>query len=121
MKKKLTIAGVILLVIAVGIAAITLPPTWSKRSFEGIVQETAIQPDGEVRLIVRRTTEVYADPMNSLGISGDTALVGIDGKTISIEDIQPGYTVVVSLKYSFVEEPPFYYPTVYEIKVVGAD
>lgn len=119
MKKKLIIVGIVLLVITAIIAAITLPPTFSKRSFEGIVQETVTQQDGEVRLIVQRTTEVYADPFNSLHISKDTALLGIDGKTISIEDIAHGTIVEVTLKDSFVEERPFYYPTVYTIKVIS--
>ena len=42
---------------------------WSKLSFEAIVQEVVTQPDGETRLIVERTTEVYGNPLNSLSIS----------------------------------------------------
>jgi len=40
----------------------------------------------------------------------------MDGKTLSIEDLQPGTKVKVILKDSFTEETPIYYPIVYEIK-----
>ncbi len=43
----------------------------------------------------------------------------MDGKEIEIEDLQPGNAIEVILKDSFVEETPFYYPTVYEIKVIN--
>lgn len=118
MKKKLIIAGIILLIIIVVIGAIVLPPTWSKRSFEAIIQETVLRPDGETSLIVQRTTKIYGDPKNALHISEDTKLIGIDGEVISVQDMQPGYSVQVSLKDTFDEETPFYYPTVYEIKVI---
>lgn len=121
MKKKLIIAGIIILAVLIEIAVIVLPPTWSKRSFEAVVEETTTQPNGEIRLIVKRTTEIYADPLNALHISDDTKLIGEGGEAISIEDIQPGYSIKVTLADSFVEESPFYYPTVYEIKVIEAD
>lgn len=57
--------------------------------------------------------------MNSLGISESTALVDASGNPISIEAIQPGDTVKVTLKNAFNEETPFYYPTVYEIKALN--
>lgn len=119
-KKKWIVAGVTLLVIVVAVVAITLPPTWSNSSFEAIVQEIVTTPDGEARLIVQRTTRIFGAPMNSLHISENTKLFGADGKAISIGDIQPQFKVKVSLKDSFVEETPFYYPTVYEVRVLDA-
>ncbi len=118
-RKKLFIILSVLLVIAITVVvAITQLPKWSRLSFEAVVQETVIQPDGEVRLIVKRTTEVYSDPLNSLHIDENTALIGNDSETISMEELQPGYSIKVTLKDSFIEESPFYYPTVYEIKVI---
>lgn len=119
-KKKWIVAGVTLLVIVVAVVAITLPPTWSNSSFEAIVQEIVTTSDGEARLIVQRTTKIFGAPMNSLHISENTKLFGADGKAISIGDIQPQFKVKVSLKDSFVEETPFYYPTVYEVRVLDA-
>ena len=119
-KKKLMIAVMTILVIVVAVlVVVTQSPKWSRKSFEAVIQETIIQPDGEIRLIVERTTEIYSNPLNSLHISEETELVGMDGKEIEIEDLQPGNTVEVILKDSFVEETPFYYPTVYEIKVIN--
>lgn len=119
-KKKLMIIGVIsvLVVAIVGIIAATQSPKMSERSFDAIVQETITQPDGEVRLIVERTTEIYGDSINSLGISKDTKLLDADGNEISINDFHQGNTVTVKLKDAFTEETPFYYPTVYEIKLI---
>ena len=58
-RKRLIIIGTVLAVIAiVAMLAITQSPKWSQLSFEAIVQETITQPDGEVRLIVERTTEI---------------------------------------------------------------
>lgn len=108
------------MVIVVAVAAVTLPPTWSNSSFEAIVQEIVTTPDGEARLIVQRTTRIFGAPMNSLHISENTKLFGADGKAISIGEIQSQFKVKVSLKDSFVEETPFYYPTVYEVRVLDA-
>ena len=115
-KKYITIA---VAVVAIIIAAIMIiqPYNWSKKSFEAIVQETVTQADGEIRLIVERTTEIYSSPMNSLGISEDTKLLNANGAEISINDIQQGDTISVTLKDSFTEETPIYYPIVYEIKL----
>lgn len=119
-RKRLIIIGIALAVIAIVVVlAITQSPKWSQISYDAIVQETITQPDGEVRLIVERTTEIYDSPMNSLGISESTALVDANENPISIEDIQPGDVVKVALKNAFNEEKPFYYPTVYEIKLIG--
>ena len=74
--------------------------------------------DGEIRLIVERTTEIYGNPLNSLHIGEETELLDIDGNKISVEDLQPGIKVKVTLKDSFTEETPFYYPIVYEIKTI---
>lgn len=119
-RKRLIIIGATLVIIAiVAVLAITQSPKWSQISYEAIVQETITRSDGEVRLIVERTTEIYDSPLNSLGISDNTALVDVNGNSISIEDIQPGDAVKVTLKDAFNEEKPFYYPTVYEIVLTG--
>lgn len=121
-KKRLMIVGIMAaLVIVIGAMAINQSPRWSEKSFEAIVQETVMQPDGEIRLIVERTTEIYGNPVNSLGISEDTKLPGKNGKELSINDFQQGNAVTVTLKDAFTEETPYYYPTVYEIKIIDAD
>lgn len=121
-KKKLIIVGIMAaLVIVIGAMAMNQSPRWSEKSFEAIVQETVMQPDGEIRLIVERTTEIYGNPVNSLGISEDTKLLGKNGKELSINDFQQGNAVTVTLKDAFTEETPYYYPTVYEIKIIDAD
>ena len=118
MKKKIYFVGIgVLLVVAV-IVLLTSIPKWSEKSFEAIVQETVTMPDGETRLIVERTTEIYGNPLNSLHIGEETKLLDTDGKTISVEDLQYGIKVKVTLKDAFTEETPFYYPTVYEIEVL---
>ena len=102
MKKKKSIIIVIVAVVIVAAAImITTPFKWSEKSFEAIVQEIVTQPDGEIRLIVERTTEIYGEPLNSLGISKDTKLLDEDEIPISIEDFQIGVTVEVTLKDSF--------------------
>ena len=117
-KKKIYFVGIgVLLVVAV-IALFASIPKWSEKSFEAIVQETVTMPDGETRLIVERTTEIYGNPLNSLHIGEKTKLFDTDGNIISVEDLQPGIKVKVTLKDAFTEETPFYYPTVYEIEVL---
>lgn len=118
-KKIIIIGGIVLVVVVAAIAMFTQSPKWSQRAFEAVVKETVTQTDGEVRLIVERTTEIYGDPINSLGISKDTKLLGTDGKDISVNDIQPGSSVKVTVKDAFTEETPFYYPVVYEIKLIN--
>ena len=121
-KKRLMIVGIMAaLVIIIGAMAINQSPRWSEKSFEAIVQETVMQPDGEIRLIVERTTQIYGNPVNSLGISEDTKLLGKNGKELSINDFQQGNAVTVTLKDAFTEETPYYYPTVYEIKIIDTD
>lgn len=121
-KKRRMIVGIMAaLVIVIGAMAINQSPRWSEKSFEAIVQETVMQPDGEIRLIVERTTEIYGNPVNSLGISKDTKLLGKNRKELSINDFQQGDIVTVTLKDAFTEETPYYYPTVYEIKIIDAD
>lgn len=119
-KKKIMIIGVIavLIIAVVGITAVSQSSKMSERSFDAVVQEIVTQSDGEVRLIVERTTEIYGDPINSLGISEDTKLLDADGEEISVKDFQQGSKVTVNLKDAFIEETPFYYPTVYEIKII---
>ena len=117
-KKKIIILGVGILLIVAAVALFASSPKWSEKCFEAVVQETVTMPDGEIRLIVERTTEIYGNPLNSLPIGEETKLLDIDGNTMSVEDFQPGYKVKVTLKDAFTEETPFYYPTVYEIKVI---
>lgn len=118
-KKKFMIIGVIavLIIAMVGITAVSQSSKMSEKSFDAIVQEVVTQPDGEIRLIVERTTEIYGDPVNSLGISEDTELLDADGNEILVNDFKQGSKVTVKLKDAFIEETPFYYPTVYEIKL----
>lgn len=118
-KKRLIIIGTIavLIIAIVGIVAVSQSSKMSEKSFDAVVQEVVIQPDGEVRLIVERTTEIYGDPTNSLGISEDTKLLDANGNKISADDFKQGSKVIVKLKDAFIEETPFYYPTVYEITI----
>ena len=117
-KNKIIFVGIgILLVVAV-FALLASIPKWSEKSFEAVVKETVIMPNGEIRLIVERTTEIYGNPLNSLHIGEETKLLGTGGNTISLEDLQPGVKVKVTLKDAFTEETPFYYPTVYEVKII---
>lgn len=120
-KKRLIIIGAIavLIIAIVGITAVSQSSKMSEKSFDAVVQEVVTQPDGEVRLIVERTTEIYGDPVNSLGISKDTKLLDADGNEISVNDFQHDSIVTVKLKDAFIEETPFYYPTVYEIKLIS--
>ncbi len=120
-KKRLIIIGAIavLIIAIVGITAVSQSSKMSEKSFDAVVQEVVTQPDGEVRLIVERTTEIYGDPVNSLGISKDTKLLDADGNEISVNDFQHDSIVTVKLKDAFIEETPFYYPTVYEIKLIN--
>lgn len=117
-KKRIIIGGIVLVVVIAAIAMFTQSPKWSQRSFEAVVKEIVTQPDGEIRFIIERTTEIYGDPVNALGISKDTKLLGTDGKDISVNDIRPGSSVKVTVKDAFTEETPFYYPVVYEIKLI---
>ena len=69
-KKKLIIIGVVLFVtIIVAVITINQVSKWSEMSFEAIVQETVTQSDGEIRLIVERTTEIYERPFKCLNTS----------------------------------------------------
>lgn len=116
--KKYIIITVVAVIIVAAAIMITQPFKWSEKSFEAVIQETVTQSDGEIRLIVERTTEIYGDPINSLGISEETKLLSANGEEITIGDFNQGDTVSVTLKDSFTEETPFYYPIVYEIKVL---
>ena len=115
-KNKIILVGIGILLVAVVIVLFASVPKWSEKSFEAVVQETVTMPDGETRLIVERITEIYGTPLNSLHIGEETKLLDTDGKTTSIKDLQPGTKVRVTLKDSFTEETPIYYPIVYEIK-----
>ena len=119
-KKKLIIIGVVLFVtIIVAVITINQVSKWSEMSFEAIVQETVTQSDGEIRLIVERTTEIYGSPFNSLLISDSTKLVDEEDNIISITDFSRGDTVMVVLKDSLDEELIFYYPTVYQVRLIS--
>lgn len=121
-KKQLLIAGTIILLITVAALVFACSvPKGNELSFEAVVQESVTRPDGEACLIVKRTTEIYANPLNSLCISEDTVLCDANGTEIHLEDFQPGDAVKVTLKNAFVEEIPFYYPTVYEIRVISGN
>ena len=90
MKKKKPIIFAALVVAAiVVIAVISQSSNWSNLSYEAVVQETVTMSDGEIRLIVERTTEICGNPLNSLHISEDTKLLDMDGSTISVEDLKP--------------------------------
>lgn len=117
--KRYIIIAVIVIIVIIAVIMITQPFKWSEKSFEAVVQKTVTQSDGEVRLIVERISEIYGSPMNSLGISEETKLVDANGEEIEIGGFQPGDTVSVTLKDSFTEETPFYYPVVYEIKLTN--
>ena len=117
--KRYIIIAVIVIIVIIAVIMKTQPFKWSEKSFEAVVQKTVTQSDGEVRLIVERTTEIYGSPINSLGISEETKLVDANGEEIEIGDFQQGDTVSVTLKDSFTEETPFYYPVVYEIKLTN--
>lgn len=118
-KKRILLGAVVLGIIVLAIGLLTQSPKWSQRSFEAVVKEIITQPDGEVRFIVERTTEIYGDPIHSLGISKDTKLLSADDKKITVRDIQLKSFVKVTLKDAFNEETPFYYPIVYEIKLLN--
>lgn len=121
-KKKIVIIGIgILLVIIAVIVLFASNSKWSETRFEAVVQETITMPDGEIRLIVKRTTEIYGDPLNSLHIGEEIKLLDMGGKTITVENLKSGIKVKVTLKNAFTEETPFYYPTVYEVKIIEND
>lgn len=120
-KKKLMIIAAMIAVAIVAVVVVTQSSNWSNLSYEAVVQESVTMPDGEIRLIVERTTEIHANPLNSLRIGEETKILDKDGKTISVKDLQPGITVKVTLKDAFTEGTPFYYPTVYEISVIETD
>ena len=115
--KKYIIVGAVVVVILAVVVLTAQSSKWSQLSFEAVVQETVTQSDGEIRLIVERTTELYGSPINSLCISGATKLLNANGEKVEVCDFQPGDAVSVTLKNAFTEEIPFYYPTVYAIKL----
>lgn len=82
------------------------------------MQDIVVQPDGERRVIVERTTNLHGSPMNALGISDTTKLLDQDGSEAELDSLTPGSSVRVSVEDSFVEETPFYYPSVYEIQLI---
>lgn len=89
-KKTIIILGAIIAAVITAVVFAAELSNWSNLSYEAIVQEMAAMPDGEIRLIVERTTEIYANPLNSLHIGEKTKTLDTDGKTISVEELQPG-------------------------------
>lgn len=122
MKKKRLVAGICAaLLFAAAILVVCTAPKWSEKSFDAVVQETVTMQNGETRLIVERTTEIYDNPMNALCIGADTKLENTSGQAVTIQDFRPGCKVHISLKDAFIEETPFYYPTVYKVQLLEAD
>lgn len=115
------IGAVLFIAIIVVVITISQAPKWSELSFEAVVQETVNQPDGETRLIVERTTEIYGSPLNSLSISDNTELIDEEDNEISITNFNQGDTVIVVLKDAFNEESIFYYPTVYKVRLISTE
>jgi len=118
MKKWFIIIGIAVLIVIIVVAAIILPPTWSKTSFEAVVQESATEQGGIISITALKITEVYGDALCALHISESTKILDENGNEMSVWDIQPGYTVKITLKNSSVEGNPTYYPTVYEVEVI---
>ena len=118
MKKKMfIIVAVVIAVIVCGVGLKKKSKEWSSIEFKAVVKENVTQSDGEVRLIVDRTTHIYGDPTNSLGISKNTKILDSKGNEISINSLKKDTPVKVLLKDSSIEEDIFYYPTVYEIRI----
>ncbi len=121
-RKNAIIVSIIIIAVAAAIGVVLAQSSqWSRISFEAVVKEIVTQPDGEVRLLVERRTNVYGSPLNSLGISRDTKLLNAEGRSISPKDIRPGSFVKITAKDAFTEETPVYYPVVYEIRVTSSD
>ena len=116
-KKLLIIVACVIAVIICGVVVNKKVQKWSEIGYEAVVKETVTQSDGEVRLIVDRTTHIYGDPTNSLGISKNTKILDSKGNEISINSLKKDTPVKVLLKDSSIEEDIFYYPTVYEIRI----
>lgn len=116
--KKLLFIGIFMLAIAVLAIALISSGTWSKISFEAVVQESATEENSITRLIVEKTNEYYSSSICALHISESTKITDENGGKLSVWDIQQGDMVRVTLKDSSVEGDPMYYPTVYEIRVI---
>ena len=79
-KKKPMIILAAIAAIAIVVEVVILQSSnWSTLSYEAVVQETVIMPDGETRLIVERTTEIYGNSLNSLHIGEETKLLDESG------------------------------------------
>ena len=115
MKKKNIVGMIIFISLLLAAIFMLISTKASEKTFEAVILNTVIQSDGEVRLIVERTTQIYADPN---AISSETSLVDEKGNRVEIAALQSGTHVKVRLKDAFIEETPFYYPTVYEIRII---
>lgn len=88
-----------------------------------LIKEIASAPPETAALAISDMSVTSGDnftinPINSLHIGEKTKLLGPDDEIISITDFKPGNAIEVTLKDAFTEEIPFYYPTVYEIKMI---
>lgn len=61
-KKTMIILAAIAAVVIGAIVVISKSSNWSTLSYEAVVRETVTMSDGEIRLIVERTTEIYGNP-----------------------------------------------------------
>lgn len=61
-KNKDIFMGIVALIVIVVIILLVSILKWSETSFEAVVKETITMQEGEVRLIVERTTEIYGHP-----------------------------------------------------------
>ncbi|MBO4617907.1 MAG: hypothetical protein J5717_11190 [Lachnospiraceae bacterium] len=119
MKKKLSKVLIVLaVVVLVAIAGALKLKKGSELSFEAIVKEVKINGENDVRIIVERTTQIYTESLNSLGISSKTRLFDSNKKEIGISDIEEGSKVLVKAKDAFDEETIFYYPEVYSVTLI---
>ena len=60
-EKNMIIFAVRAAVVIVAVVVVSQSSNWPKLSYEAVVQETVIMPDGETRLIVERTTEILGN------------------------------------------------------------
>lgn len=117
--KKITLAALaVVAVLGIVIFVLSQAPKWSQLEYEAVVQQASVQPDGESRLIVRRTTNLASNPLNSLGITNETRLLDREGNEVGFDAFAPDTKVKVSVKDSFIEEDVYYYPHVYEVRIL---
>ena len=84
MKQKKTVIAAIVAVAVVAVVVATQSSNWSTLSYEAVVQETVFMQDGEIRLIVKRTTNIHASPLNSLRMAG----IPLRGLNVTMIELQ---------------------------------